>query len=63
MTHKAAMLALVAMLVIGTSAALAVGSVPSAKSNAPLAQETETTTAGNQTTTAVTGTQTANVTF
>ncbi|UPV74118.1 hypothetical protein M0R89_16455 [Halorussus limi] len=44
MTRKTAVLAIVALMVVGTSAALAVGSGPAATGDAPLAQDTETTT-------------------
>ncbi|UPW00221.1 hypothetical protein M0R88_17120 [Halorussus gelatinilyticus] len=49
MTRKTVVLAIAALMVVGTSAALAVGSGPAATDEAPLAQETETTTAANET--------------
>lgn len=52
MTRKTTVLAVLALVVAGTSAALAVGAAPSAQSDAPLAQDTETTEAdGDETTT------------
>lgn len=49
MTRKTAVLAIVALMVAGTSAALAAGAGPAATSDAPLAQGTETTTTANDT--------------
>ncbi len=48
MTRKTAVLAIAALMVVGSSAALAVGAGPAATDEGPLAQETETTTAAGQ---------------
>ncbi|WP_202932632.1 DUF7282 domain-containing protein [Halorussus salinus] len=48
MTRKTTVLAIAALMVVGSSAALAVGASPAATDERPLAQETETTT-GNET--------------
>ena len=65
MTRKILLLAVVAMLAMGTSAALALGSTSTATTDATVAQET-TTAAGGQTTAAegqTTAAPSANVTF
>ena len=61
MTRKTVLVAVVAMLALGTPAAFALGTAPNATNDAPMAQET--TTAPGQETTTAAGGQTANVTF